>query len=1391
MNNHNVLIKSLVFLVSNLLFGVGYGQINVFAGDDGSICPGEVLEMNQLMATISGDVSDGTWLTLGDGHFLPSNSNSEVFSVAVSYIPGPGDIKNGWFTLMLASDYAQQRQSTDMVTISFQTSPTFACNSSLNVSLSEGCMQEVTPQLVLANPSVPYDRYIISLFDENNRPIDGTILTDEHIGQVITVGVNHECDPLNSCWGEIRVEDKNPPPLNCINDTIPCTASILPEDLGFPFPKSVVLNKIDDNKWIATGLDECTDAEVWFKDSPMILTCSSEYEQIIFRTWHAIDEYDNQSSCIEEIYIKRDSVESVVMPPNFDDREKNALECGSNYKTLVNGHPHPDTTGYPSVIHCLNLEATFEDVPFDKCGNGFSILREWWVIDWCTSESRNHNQVIKILDTTSPEFNCPEDITVETTAYECYSNSFLITSELSVVDCSYYSISWTIYDSLNHHLASGTGEENLVAEIPIGTHTIHYTVTDDCGNSSSCSAFIQVVDLIAPQAVCDEFTSVSIGVDGTARLYASSIDDGSYDNCEIVKQEIVKMSDACDNPMLPGEYVEFCCEEVGTEVMVAYIVTDAAGNQNTCMVVVEVEDKLPPAITCPTDITISCRYPFDLNDLSEFGKVVTNAIDRKDIIINDALNSGIVGLDGIAYDNCDITISERYTTDLECNQGTIIRTFIAMDSEGLTDSCHQIISIVDEDPFDESDIMWPDHYEEEICIDTAMSPDVSGVPTYKNEDCSQLASTYDDQLFPFAEGACMKVIRQWTVIDWCQYDHHEETGLWNYTQVLKLNNSSEPTITSMCNDSLLCLYDDECLNTDFIYEILVEDDCTSPADIKYVWRIDINNNGESEYEGYTSSISEEVPLGVHLVWIRVEDRCGNNSECSFFIEVKDCKAPTPYCIGDLTTVLMHTNEQVEIWASDFDFNSTDNCTDIGDLVFSFSPDTTVKTRLLTCEDIPNGISGIVDLEMWVTDEAGNQEFCAVQINVQDNNDNCEDQETLVMVGGRTQSAFGDIIDGVMVELKSASHEYLRTEETSDGNYLFDNVPSHYSVEITPTKTDEIDRGVSTLDIVLIQRHILGFTPFNEIESLIAADVNGSGSISGSDMVHIRKLILGIYDEFPNNTPSFKWYDASVEMNEEKINSLPANVVFSSLEDDQFNVDFIGIKMGDVDHSFSRARSNNTSNRSSFKLISETTNDESTINILSGSSGLVEGIQLDLLLYSKDPIELTSKLPEFGRGNYHQIEDRLIISWVPSEAVDFDENQVLFSLSRLGSWSDQDLNISTKNSSLNSELYMDGMPYQIQLGRSERTIEENTFEAQLLNNPVIEDAHISVTTANSGNCAIQIITVSGEVIFNRSQLLSKGSNSIQISGDQFASSGIYFVRISFENQVKTLKVIKTK
>jgi Cohesin domain len=119
--------------------------------------------------------------------------------------------------------------------------------------------------------------------------------------------------------------------------------------------------------------------------------------------------------------------------------------------------------------------------------------------------------------------------------------------------------------------------------------------------------------------------------------------------------------------------------------------------------------------------------------------------------------------------------------------------------------------------------------------------------------------------------------------------------------------------------------------------------------------------------------------------------------------------------------------------------------------------------------------------------------------------------------------------------------------------------------VTPTKTDNPINGVTTYDLVLISKHVLGIAPLATPYKMIAADANKGGSVTNFDVVELRKLILGIYSFLPNNS-SWRFVPNTFifpNVNNPFQAAFPENIDIKALPDTL--VDFIGIKIGDVNN----------------------------------------------------------------------------------------------------------------------------------------------------------------------------------------------------------------------------------
>lgn len=121
--------------------------------------------------------------------------------------------------------------------------------------------------------------------------------------------------------------------------------------------------------------------------------------------------------------------------------------------------------------------------------------------------------------------------------------------------------------------------------------------------------------------------------------------------------------------------------------------------------------------------------------------------------------------------------------------------------------------------------------------------------------------------------------------------------------------------------------------------------------------------------------------------------------------------------------------------------------------------------------------------------------------------------------------------------------------------------------LTPSKLEEIppSQGVTTLDIALIRRHILGITALGSPFKLLAADVNGSASVTTLDIAFIRRLILGTSTTLPKGPWQFVPSDIVFPDPNAPWNPDPARH-YVGLASDQTGQNFIDIRLGDVNNS---------------------------------------------------------------------------------------------------------------------------------------------------------------------------------------------------------------------------------
>ncbi len=1250
---------------------------------------------------------------------------------------------------------------------------------------------------------------------EAGESLGDTIRTDM-IGHEYMVIISHPASG-QSCMAMIKVVDKQAPLVNCPDDvTLECTADL------------EAYNPI-----AATDISDCSSTTVYIVDELQFSgMCQNSIISQYLRRYIIVDAYNNADTCDQIISLEKEDIGNVDFPPDLVGLD--ALHC----------FPLPDTspvnTGYPSVhgveivngLFC-NLSAVYDDAVGSLCSGGYKILRTWTVYDWCDGNaSSSAVQTIEVLDVTPPEVEAPVDMTVSTESNGCTANVTIPPAQI-YEDCSDYTVRIEIEGPFNPIFSNG----GVVNGLPAGTHRVIFIASNDCNLDGADTMYITVKDLVPPGPVCNLHLAIPVNHLGTTIVPASIFDGGSSDNCGNVYFKAKRMNTpqgySCANPGNPDnmfdDYIQLCCEDIEhNNIQIILRVYDVLpvpgpvsddylnGHHNECMIQVEVQDKLAPVIVCPTDITISCQFPYTEDNLDVFGSIALTEDTREDICLDDPGvpgNPGLqcIGRDGLATDNCSVVVEELdpVITMNDCNTGTIVRTFVATDDGGLQATCQQIITIVNFDAFDIDDITWPlDYMTNNICDISMLDPEdlefPYNQPTLADKPCSMVASSHEDDVFDFSNNdqACFKILRKWTVMDWCQLDG-QGGGIWTKTQVIKVMNTEGPEIEPI-EDLDECSLEPDCGGKviDFVAE--AGDACSGPGSLEWKYFIDIDNDNSFEFTsstivGGSIEFSYDMPLGDHRILYSVSDLCGNITYEEQLVTVRSCVAPHAQC-HYLGTSLMpqdldgdgtHDWGMVEIQAEMFNSGSEHPCG--GLLTYAFSSDQTHTSQVFDCD-----VLGPIDIELWVFDQNGLSDVCLTTINVQDNLGVCPQGlgNTGTISGNITVPQKG-ALSGAMIYLEGSNHPGMPS--AVNGHFVFPAMPLGGEYIVRPEREGDAKNGVSTLDLIKIQKHLLGLETFTTPFQYIAADVNNSKSISAIDLLQLRKLILGFYDEFPNNK-SWRFIDkAHVFPNpaDPWISSLPETYSIIPLSGSMNDVDFNAVKVGDLNLSANLASNGGmiigrNPQKSEMAYVVHVTPEE---NVYRVDCYLKDANQYNGVQFSFDWDKASYKLLDWSPGEYLSRED--------FRMPENDKENASISAYTIEGWSENKIQLMTFwVEKISSTMY----PFQLflnpdptpPLAFAKDTEEEISLQITAITkaeslvenrpNPFSNMTTILMESSREEMATLRVYDLNGILIYAKDVHLIPGSNEFVVRRSELKASGILMYEIESNFQYSTNRMI---
>ncbi|HEX5625121.1 MAG TPA: T9SS type A sorting domain-containing protein, partial [Saprospiraceae bacterium] len=568
-----------------------------------------------------------------------------------------------------------------------------------------------------------------------------------------------------------------------------------------------------------------------------------------------------------------------------------------------------------------------------------------------------------------------------------------------------------------------------------------------------------------------------------------------------------------------------------------------------------------------------------------------------------------------------------------------------------------------------------------------------------------------------------------------------------------------------------------------------------------------HHNPLAEDENNPFDASGSYPIGVHKICWYVEDGCGNlAANCQLF-EIKDCKAPTPYCHIGVVTTVMPLSGCITIWAKDLDAGSYDNCSEPEDLHIYFG-DINSDSLTICCEDfIASKVNDelIIPVRVCVEDEEGNKDCCETTVVVQDPNDVCPDVGTLGRISGVVKTMLDQNTQHVELELFEQSQKLNDDLTKQDGRYLFGDLSFGVNKEyiVRPNRRDEPTNGVSTADIVMIQRHILGIEALRSPYQYIAADVNNTANITAADISEIRKLILGVIGEFSKND-SWTFVPKDYFMDVRNPWNAPREVKVQMPLAEHHLEDFVSIKMGDVSMN---ARSHDLASMDTrtkgvlhFEIESgyTTAGEVYRMDFRSSDFKRISGFQFTLKfderLVQFERVEggvLT--LDESNIGTNRIDQGILTTSWNTNQELSLNAEAILFSIYFRAGASAQTVNlIGLTNEVTACEAYdskLNILELKIGLRTNNGFEESGVFELyQNTPNPFGQETVIHYRLPNPGPIRLSLYDMAGKILRVYELEGKKGLNEIKIrKSDLQECSGVLYYQMDHESGSKTRKM----
>ncbi len=424
----------------------------------------------------------------------------------------------------------------------------------------------------------------------------------------------YSCDEPTTSIGSSTIADTQKPIITCPPNPVyqpGCVDPTPPVDLSS-----------------VTATDNCgTPTITHVRDVVETYACS----RAVLRTYRATDASGNFAECTQRIPLANDVNPpfNMVCPPNQN------LSCNEAF-------PSADISLVTAEDGCNNVTITHVADNIETFACSERLTRIYRATDDCGNYTDCTQEITRPIDNDGPTFTVPADVTIACTDD---ATNLILTGDVTdeADNCTANNLDATYSDAFT----AGSCPDN-------GTFTRTWSLTDDCGNSTS-----------KDQTITIEIPNFTIPANGNSIVECVAEAE--------VQPTAPTVNDACGNLLTPTVTAStpITCEG---DMIWTFTYTDCAGNANDWTYTYTVDDTTAPTGTAPTDLTVECVADVPVANIEDISDEADNCGGDVTVTVSDTDNGG---------------------TGCADSPLVITRTFTLTDCGGLSTDLVQTITVQD------------------------------------------------------------------------------------------------------------------------------------------------------------------------------------------------------------------------------------------------------------------------------------------------------------------------------------------------------------------------------------------------------------------------------------------------------------------------------------------------------------------------------------------------------------------------------------------------------------------------------------------------------------------------------------------------------------------------